>query len=443
MLQYLSPILGAAWLGYGPGLLGLLIVVALLVSRWSSSKRFRKRTHELLRCEQRLEEQARLLDLTQDAIFSTDQSGVIGFWNRGAEQMYGWTAQEAIGKRSHDLLQTDFPEALPGIEIKLLASGSWQGELSYARRDGERLTVMSRRALRRDADGTPIGYLEMDTDLTELRRVDEQRRHSQKLESLGLLAVGVAHDFNNIVTVINGYSEMLLSEMPANSLFWESLREIRTAGERAAGLAQQLLAYSRNQPVQPRVINLNDVVSDLEKMLRRLIGDDIKIVTGPSPSLGQVMADTGQMQQVIVNLAVNARDAMPHGGTLLLETANVFFDGSCVAENPELHAGPHVLLRVTDTGTGMPPEIRERIFEPFFTTKPKGAGTGLGLATVFGIVKQSGGWIRVSSEPGSGTAFKIYLPCAEASAPQRGHETIPMVEDEPEVQTLAVAASRR
>ncbi|MBZ5621652.1 MAG: PAS domain S-box protein [Acidobacteriia bacterium] len=493
VLLYFLLILGAAWLGYGPGVLvcsvtafllpplllgqlphleivrfGLLILVLLSVSRLSASKRrteislrrsaeeledrVRERTQELQRNERRLQEQARLLDLAQDAILTTDQNGVVDFWSRGAEQMYGWTSREAIGKMPRDLLQTVFPEPLSGIEANLLANDSWQGELSHARRDGARRTVMSRWALRRDADGTPRGYLQIDSDLTELRRIEEERRHSQRLESVGLLAGGVAHDFNNLLTVINGYSEMLLSEAPADSPFRERLREIRTAGDRAAGLTQQLLAFSRKQLVQPTVLNLNRVVSDLEKMLRRLIGEDIKIVTGLSPSLGHVMADAGQLQQVIVNLAVNARDAMPHGGTLLLETANVFFDESYEAAHPEVHAGAHVLLAVTDTGTGMEPEVKARIFEPFYTTKPKGAGTGLGLATVYGMVKQSGGWIRVYSEPGNGTAFKIYLPCTDGTPLQvtpsspadwHGHETVLIVEDQPEVRTLAVAALRR
>jgi two-component system, cell cycle sensor histidine kinase and response regulator CckA len=262
----------------------------------------------------------------------------------------------------------------------------------------------------------------------------------------------VAHDFNNLLTVINGYSEMLLGDMPADSPFREPLREISAAGDQAAGLTQQLLAFSRKQLVQPTVLDLNHVVSDLEKMLRRLIGDDIRIVTGLSPTLSHVMADAGQIQQVIVNLAVNARDAMPHGGTLLMETANAFFDESYQATHPEIHAGAYVLLAVTDTGTGMPPEVKERMFEPFFTTKPRGAGTGLGLATVYGMVKQSGGWIWAYSEPGNGTAFKIYLPCTDAPLPQvtlsspvdlHGHETVLIVEDQPEVRTLAVAALTR
>jgi PAS domain S-box-containing protein len=447
---------------------GLLIVASLLVGRLSTSKhrsaislrrsaeeledRVREQTQELQRNEQRLQEQAQLLDLAQDAILSTDPNGVIGFWSRGAEQMYGWTSQEAIGKRTHDLLQTVFPEAPSAIEVKLLANDSWQGELSYARRDGARLTVLSRWALRRDVEGTPRGYLEIDTNLTELRRVEEQRRHAQKLESIGLLAGGVAHDFNNLLTVINGYTEMLLGEVPADSLFGNHLREIRGAGDQAAGLTQQLLAFSHKQRVQCTVLDLNRIVVDLKKMLGRLIGEDIKIVAELSPSLGHIIADAGQIQQVIVNLAVNARDAMPQGGTLLLETADILFDESYQAAHPEAHSGAYVRLAVTDTGTGMTPEVKERIFEPFFTTKPKGAGTGLGLANVYGIVKESGGWIQVHSEPGKGTAFNIYLPCTDASPTQvarsspadlRGHEAILVVEDQTEVRTLAVAALRR
>jgi two-component system cell cycle sensor histidine kinase/response regulator CckA len=232
----------------------------------------------------------------------------------------------------------------------------------------------------------------------------------------------------------------------------ESLLEIRSAGERAAGLTQQLLAFGRKQLVQPAALNVNHVVTDVQKMLQRLLGEDIMILTRLSPGIDNIVADAGQLQQVLVNLAVNARDAMPNGGTLTLETANVTFDETYKAAHPEVHAGPHVMLAVTDTGSGMTQEVRERLFEPFFTTKPKGAGTGLGLSTVYGMVKQSGGWIWAYSELGAGTTFKIYLPCTNAPLARapvvptgdlRGTETILVVEDQQEVRTLAVKALRR
>jgi nitrogen-specific signal transduction histidine kinase/ActR/RegA family two-component response regulator len=311
---------------------------------------------------------------------------------------------------------------------------------------------MSRWALRRGADGKPCGRLEINTDVTERRRVEDQLRHTQKLESVGRLAGGVAHDFNNLLTVINGYTEMLMADMPRDDAMREILVEIRAAGERAAGLTRQLLAFSRKQLVQPTVLSINDVVTDVEKMLRRLIGEDIAIVIRLAPSAGAIKADAGQIQQILMNLAVNARDAMPAGGTLILETAYVKFDESYRADHPEVEPGDYVLLAVTDTGTGMTPEVQQRLFEPFFTTKPQGVGTGLGLATVYGMVKQSGGWIWVYSEVGNGTVFKIYFPrtgepLSVAPKPRenelRGSETILVVEDQREVRTLAVAALTR
>jgi CheY-like chemotaxis protein len=262
----------------------------------------------------------------------------------------------------------------------------------------------------------------------------------------------VAHDFNNLLTVINGYSEMLLGDLPPSSSLRDGLVEIRAAGERAADLTRQLLAFGRKQMVRPMVLNINDVIGDVRKMLGRLIGEDIALVTQLDVSLANVMADAGQIQQIIMNLAVNARDAMRQGGTLLFETANVIFDESFQAAHPEVHIGRAVMLAVTDTGSGMTSEVKEHIFEPFFTTKAKGAGTGLGLATVYGLVKQAGGWIWVYSEPGHGAAFKIYLPAtdAPASAPTvtsrsvlHGTETVLLVEDQAEVSKLAETALRR
>ena len=285
-----------------------------------------------------------------------------------------------------------------------------------------------------------------------LRRAEEQLQQAQKMELVGQLAGGIAHDFNNLLTVINGYSEMLLADSPPGDPSRESLNEIRSAGERAAALTQQLLAFSRKQMVQPAVLNLNKIVTEIEKMLRRLIGENIKFVTRLAPDLGNARVDVGQIQQVIMNLAVNSRDAMPRGGSLIIETANATFDEAYAAAHPGARAGAFVMLGVTDTGIGMTAEVKERLFEPFFTTKPKGSGTGLGLATVYGMVQQSDGWTWVYSEENRGTAFKIYFPRTDAPLAEtnhkpktdlRGNETILVVEDEPGVRHLAIEALQR
>jgi PAS domain S-box-containing protein len=484
----------AAWLGYGPGMLvcfltifvaesllvpnkphpvplvqfGFLIVILLLISRIAQRKRLTEatlrktaenlegrvtqRNLELTRKEERLREQGQLLDLAPVAILASDRQNVIRVWSRGAETMYGWSAEEAIGHVSYELLQTVFPIPLQELQEKLLESGTWEGKLTQTRRDGKPLRVMSRWAPHRDANGAAIGSLQVNSDVTERHRIEEQLHHSQKLETVGLLAGGVAHDFNNLLTVINGYAEMMLSDLPESSDLRDNLEEIRAAGGRAADLTRQLLAIGRKQLVQPAVLDVNDVIHDVQKMLGRLIGEDINLVTRLEPSLAHVVADAGQLQQILMNLAVNARDAMPQGGTLLFETANAIFDESFRANHSEIHVGPVVMLAVTDTGSGMTPEVRDRIFEPFFTTKPKGSGTGLGLSTVYGIVTQAGGWIWVYSEPGHGTAFKIYFPATNAEVADGtlesptglyGTETILLVEDQAEVGRLAETALRR
>ena len=282
----------------------------------------------------------------------------------------------------------------------------------------------------------------------ERARIQEQLRQSQKLEAVGQLAGGVAHDFNNLLTVINGFSELAMSRLNPLDPLRQEIEEIRKAGDRAAALTQQLLAFSRRQLLKPKLIDLNAAVADMEKMLRRLIGEDIALATVLDPHLGKVKADPGQVQQVIVNLAVNARDAMPGGGRLTIETKNVELDEQHLVEDPLVQPGPYVVVSVSDTGTGMSKKILNHIFEPFFTTKEQGKGTGLGLPTVYGIVKQSGGSIRVDSRQGFGTTFSIYLPRVEGTADQPdinkadvelpgGTETVLLVEDEDGVRGLA------
>ena len=281
----------------------------------------------------------------------------------------------------------------------------------------------------------------------EHRRLEEQLRQAQKMEAVGRLAGGIAHDFNNLLTVINGYSHMISSRLPTGDALRADAEEILRAGEQAASLTRQLLAFSRKQILAPVVLNLNRIVSELEKMLHRLIGEDVELVTSLDPGLGNVKADPGQIEQVIMNLAVNARDAMPNGGKLTLETANVSLDEGFARHHSGAQSGPHVMLGVSDTGVGMDQETQSHLFEPFFTTKEQGKGTGLGLSTVCGIVKQSGGTIWAYSEPGQGAAFKIYLPRvdvpADASKPAtrrrdlpKGTETILIVEDAEGVRNL-------
>ncbi len=313
--------------------------------------------------------------------------------------------------------------------------------------NGEVLWINAKSTLFEGNDGLPSRMVGVHMDVTERRRLEEQLAQSQKMEAVGRLAGGVAHDFNNLLTVIGGYSTMLLEQGSWENGVRESLEEIKAASDRATNLTSQLLAFSRRQIWTPRVLPLNSIVANLDKMLRRLIGEDIDLMTSLGESAGRVNIDSAQLEQVIINLAINARDAMPGGGKLIIETANVDLDETYAHMHLAVKPGAYVRLAVSDTGIGMDASTRSQIFEPFFTTKPKGHGTGLGLSTAYGIVKQAGGNIWVYSEPGKGTSFKIYLPRVdqpeEPSHPEaaagrslKGTETILLVEDEDAVRLL-------
>lgn len=315
-------------------------------------------------------------------------------------------------------------------------------------RDGKRIWISEHALAIRNEFGQVTGYQGTTIDITATKDLERQLRQAQRLESIGLLAGGIAHDFNNMLTAINGYSDLTLRRLKADDPLRRNLEEIKKAGLRSAALTQQLLAFSRRQVLQPVVLNLNVIISDTIKMLQRLIGEDIQLTTTLNPQVGQVKVDPGQFSQIVMNLAVNARDAMPQGGKLIIETANIFLDSVYTAQHVGVLPGAYVMFSICDTGAGMSDEIKQHVFEPFFTTKKAGQGTGLGLATVYGIVKQSGGYIEVYSDEGVGTTFKIYLPrVAEQSGAttaktasaemSRGTETILVVEDEDVVRNLS------
>jgi PAS domain S-box-containing protein len=393
--------------------------------------------------------QAHLLDSVQQAVIATDLEGIVTFWNGHAERLYGWTCAEALGRHILDLnVPEDTIAEAGGILAKLAAGGSWSGEITLRRKDGTRFTAHVTDSPIHDAAGRMVGIVGASQDVSDRKRLEEQLRQSQKMEAVGRLAGGVAHDFNNLLTAIQGGADLLLHDMDEDHAMREDVLEIRKASVRAAGLTRQLLAFSRRQVLQPRVMDLNTTLRDIERMLRRLIGEDVDVVTDLAPSLGAVRADPGQMEQVLMNLAVNARDAMPWGGTIVISTRNVFLSESeARGRQFSIPAGRYVSVSVSDSGVGIAPEHLPHIFEPFFTTKEPGKGTGLGLSTVYGIVRQSGGYVWAESTPGQGTTVRVYLPVvelrvdadggAEPGPPAAGGETVLIVEDEPAVRRVA------
>jgi len=391
---------------------------------------------------------ATAVEQSAEVIVITDVAGAIEYVNPAFERITGYRRSEVLGKNPRILKSGRQDHSFYEELWKTLTSGNvWTGVFVNQRKDGTFYEEEAVISPVRDAGGEVINYVAVKRDVTNERRVEEQLRQAQKMEAVGRLAGGIAHDFNNLLTAITGYTDLLLMDLPEGELAHREVLEIRKAGDRATSLTRQLLAFSRRQVLQPKVLDLNQVVTDMEKLLRRLIGENIELVTSLADDLGHVRADPGQIEQVIVNLAVNARDAMPNGGRLILETSKMEIDESYASRHDPVLPGSYVILAVTDTGVGMDEPTLSRLFEPFFTTKEVGKGTGLGLATVYGIVKQSGGYIWAYSEVGRGTKFKVLLPGEEEVAelaekevaylyPSGGEETVLVVEDEKLVRDL-------
>ncbi len=381
------------------------------------------------------------------AIVSGD--GIIESVNPAFASMHGWMVDELRGKPMSDLSPAN-PNEFPRMNPMFDERGHQIWETERVRRNGGVFPALIDATAVKDSEGKVVYYAVNVQDLTERRRAEEQVRQAQKMEAVGRLAGGVAHDFNNMMMIIMGFSDFLLTTLEQDDPRWADADEIRKAADRAMHLTRQLLGFGRQQLVARHVLSLNEVVSGMERMLRPLLGENIRLVTALSVGLGGVEADYGQLEQVVMNLALNARDAMRSGGRLTIETMDVDLPEGYAYRHIgiDIPAGPYVMLVVSDTGHGMTQEVKARLFEPFFTTKPTTQNTGLGLATVYGIVVQSGGYIWVDSEPGKGTAFKICLPRVDAeedsappgldtAEPTRGSETILLVEDEPTVRSVA------
>jgi len=383
-----------------------------------------------------------LIELAVDPIFLMEGDGSISDVNQHACVMTGYSKEELLGKPLSLLFPAAELERAPFSFARLGQGMEETNTRSFCRKDGVTVPVEMKSGMMPDGS-----FQSIMRDISERIRLTEKLQRIQKIESIGLLAGGIAHDFNNLLTVMQGYTDLQLARTASSNPIHGYAEQIKSATDRAAGLTRQLLAFSRQQVMQARVVNLNSLLLDFQKLFRRLIGEDIEVRTVFDDQLGNVKVDPGQMEQVILNLVTNARDAMPEGGTLTLETSNITPDGLYLERHPYILPGPYVRLVISDTGTGMDAATRTRIFEPFFTTKELGKGTGLGLATAYGIVKQSQGFIEVYSEVGVGSTFEILLPRLGSDTnplplekqllPQRGTETILLVEDDEQLRSLA------
>jgi len=429
--------------------LEVISIITDITKRKQAEEDRRKAADEL---QQREQEYRSIVENVPDVVWRADAEGNITFVSSNVGRIFGYTAEEiyALGEKFWPgrIHPEDRERVFQAYQLLFSENHKFDEEYRIQRQDGHWIWAHDRaiRSYLKEGKRVADGIF---TDLTEWRSLQEQFQQAQKMESVGRLAGGIAHDFNNLVTIITGYSQVVQDRLADDDPLRPKVDEIRKAGDRAAALTRQLLAFSRRQVLQPQVLDLNDLVTGMESMLRPLLGEHIELTFHRKEGVGQVKADHGQLEQVIMNLAVNARDAMPQGGKLMIELANADLNESYAQQHIAVSPGHYVMLAVSDTGCGMDAETKRQIFEPFFTTKEQGKGTGLGLSTVYGIVKQSGGNIWVYSEPGKGTAFKVYLPrvleptevVQSVQAPaemSRGSETILVVEDEPALREFIV-----
>ncbi|KYC40875.1 hybrid sensor histidine kinase/response regulator [Scytonema hofmannii PCC 7110] len=386
--------------------------------------RLEEEISERKQAEQKIHEQAALLDITTDAILVRGLNNEIHYWNKGAEQLYGWTAVEVIGKNANELLyQIETLPQLQEIKKKLTESGTWQGELNQVHKKGQRLIVASRWTLIRDKDGQPKSILIVNTDITEKKQLESQLLRAQRLESIGTLAGGIAHDLNNIFTPILASAQLLQMKLPhLDERNLQVLKIIENNTRRGAALVKQVLQFARGVEGKRTIVQIGSLFLEIEQIVRETFPKSIEFYTSVKPDLWAVFGDATHLHQVLMNLIVNARDAMPDGGILSFTAENQFIDEHYARIHLEASVGPYVAIAVTDTGIGMSSEIADRIFEPFFTTKEFGKGTGLGLSTVRGIIKSHSGFVTVDSKIGEGTEFKVFLPAVAVTA-------TPLVED--------------
>jgi PAS domain S-box-containing protein len=387
-----------------------------------------------------------LIDAAAVAIVALDAAGRVTTWSKAAERMFGWKDYEVLGHpvpTIPDARRAEFEQAM----ARNLQGEATLSESHRRRKDGTLIDVLSSTAPIIDAEGLVSGTLAVLIDITERKQLEEQLRQAMKMEGIARLAGGISHDFNNLMTVISVRCHLVLGQLPADHPNRRDIKIIGDAGDRAASLTRQLLAFSRHQILDASVLDINDVISDMKALLEPVLREDVDLIMDLDPSTGQVTADRGQLVQIILILAINARDAMPEGGQVTIGTRNVELDDAYVRRHVDARPGPHVVLTVSDSGTGMDAATRARIFEPFFTTKDIGKGRGLGLAAAYGIIHQSHGHITVDSEPGQGATFRIYLPRPEGGSTAvaaiepgglpRGTETVLLAEDEPSFRALA------